>query len=256
MKIPSIPNAYLASLNVFALLVTLTVNALANLLPINGMNTGEVSALYPSLFTPAGLTFSIWSVIYLLLVAFGFYQFTRVWLPYFRLLSLLFIISCVLNCAWILAWHFLFATLSVIIMVALLVTLIQLFLLVQRAPLQLLAERLFIRLPFTIYLAWICVATIANVSATLATNSNFVNAVDSATITVIMLVVAAALGAVISWRFHAPAFSLVVIWALYGIYLRWRGTDFSSVAQAAIILALALGGLTVVVGWRSLRTRR
>ena len=61
-------------INVFALMLTLTINALANILPINGMNTGELSALYPSLFTPAGFTFSIWSVIYLLLIGFVIVQ--------------------------------------------------------------------------------------------------------------------------------------------------------------------------------------
>lgn len=253
MKFPRIPNAYLASLNVFALLVTLTVNALANILPINGMNTGEVSALYPSLFTPAGLTFSIWSVIYLLLVAFAFYQFSCVWKPYFRLLSVLFIVSCLLNGAWIVAWHYLYGLLSIVIMVALLVTLVQLFLLVQRAPLQTTLERGLIRLPFTIYLAWISVATIANMSAVLAVNSTFVNAVNPSVVTVVILVVAAGLAGFMSWRFSAPAFAAVVIWALYGISLRWRGTDFSAIAQAALALVIALSVFTGVVSWRALR---
>jgi hypothetical protein len=252
MKIPS---AYLATLNLFALLVTLTVNALANILPINGMNTGEVSALYPSLFTPAGLTFSIWSLIYLLLVGFGFYQFALVLRPYFRLLSVLFMVSCVLNAAWILAWHYLLPELSLLIMVALLVTLIQLFLLVQRAQFIRVPERWLVRLPFTIYLAWICVATIANTAATLATYSDLVNAVDPVMITIGMLSVAAALGAFISWRFRAPAFALVVIWALYGIYVRWHATDFSAVAQAAFVLLLALAVVTVASGWRYWQAR-
>jgi benzodiazapine receptor len=249
-----IPNAYLATLNVFALLLTLTVNALANILPINGMNTGEVSALYPSLFTPVGLTFSIWSVIYLLLVAFTFYQFTCVLQPYFRLLSILFIGSCLFNSLWILAWHFLLPELSVLIMAALLITLTQIFLLVQRAQLLKASERWLIRLPFTVYLAWICVATIANMAAMLATYSDLVNAVNPTAVTVIMLLVAAFLGAFVSWRYRAPAFSLVVIWAFYGIYLRWNATDFSAIAQAALILLVALAGIAVVSGWRYLQT--
>lgn len=73
MKNPVV-NALIHSL---VLIAVLTVNALANILPINGLNTGEVSALYPSLFTPAGITFSIWSVIYLLLLAFVLWQWVR-----------------------------------------------------------------------------------------------------------------------------------------------------------------------------------
>lgn len=250
-----IQNAYLASLNVFSLLVTLTVNALANILPINGMNTGEVSAIYPSLFTPAGLTFSIWSVIYLLLVAFCFYQFTRVLQPYYRSLSLLFILSCLLNSGWIIAWHYLLPGLSVVIMVALLLTLLAIFVVLQRAALVTARDRWLLRLPFTVYLAWICVATIANVSALLARNSALVNAVNPTLVTSIMLAMAAGLAAMMTWRFQVPAFALVVMWALYGIYLRWHGSDFDVLAGTAQILFVILTLVAAVVGWRVMRSR-
>ena len=65
----------LQALNVLGFALVLTLNTLANALPINGMNTGEVSALYPNLFVPAGFTFSIWGIIYLLLLGFVIFQF-------------------------------------------------------------------------------------------------------------------------------------------------------------------------------------
>ena len=74
--------------NIVALIVVLTVNALANILPINGMNTGQISDMYPSLFTPAGFTFSIWSVLYLLQIGFVIAQFSIKDSPYFKELSL------------------------------------------------------------------------------------------------------------------------------------------------------------------------
>ncbi len=248
-----IQNAYLASLNMLALVFTLTVNALANILPINGMNTGEVSAIYPSLFTPAGLTFSIWSVIYLLLVAFCFYQFTRVLQPYYRMLSFLFIGSCVLNGAWIVAWHYLMPNLSVVIMVALLLTLLRIFLLLQHAHLVSSGERWLVRLPFTIYLAWICVATIANISAALARQADLVNAVNPTVVTLVMQAVAAGLAVFMTWRFGAPAFALVVMWALYGIHVRWRASDFNLVADGALLLVGGLAIVTGIVAWRVAR---
>src|SRR5688572_10504252 len=103
---------------------TITVNALANILPINGLNTGQVSDLYPSLFTPAGLTFSIWSVIYFLLAGFVVMSWLR---PADKTINRIlpwFILSCPFNICWILAWHHLLTALSVGIMLALLAVLI------------------------------------------------------------------------------------------------------------------------------------
>ena len=56
-------------------LAMITINALANILPINNMTTGDISDKYGNLFAPAGITFSIWGLIYLLLAAYVVYQF-------------------------------------------------------------------------------------------------------------------------------------------------------------------------------------
>ena len=60
--------------NTITFILMVTVNALANLLPLNGLTTGEVSDSYPNLFAPAALTFSIWGVIYTGLTACILYQ--------------------------------------------------------------------------------------------------------------------------------------------------------------------------------------
>ena len=87
--------------NFLGLVLVLTLNALANALPINGMNTGQISDLYPSLFTPAGFTFSIWGIIYLLLIIFGVAQFFIKDQHYYKELSLWFMLSCIANASWI-----------------------------------------------------------------------------------------------------------------------------------------------------------
>ncbi len=234
------------TLNILALIGVLTVNALANILPINGMNTGELSALYPSLFTPAGFTFSIWSVIYLLLIGFVIVQRSIYSKPYFVELSIWFLLSCIANASWILAWHYQFLYASVLIMFLLLFSLSKIFLLLQRADLKTLSDKLLVKLPFLFYLSWICVATIANVSALLVSLS-WAGGILSPTIwTITMISVASVLGIFIAERYREPAFLLVLIWALFGIYSKWTGTENNSIATTALTELILLAVLFFV----------
>jgi len=227
-------NQILIILNVLGLVAVLTVNALANILPINGMNTGELSALYPSLFTPAGFTFSIWSVIYLLLIGFVIKQRSISGNTYFAELSLWFLLSCVANASWILAWHYQFLFASVLIMILLLFSLSKIFLLLQRTDLKTLSTKLFIKLPFIFYLSWICVATIANISALLVSLSWDGGILSPINWTITMISIASVLGIFIAERFREPAFLLVLIWAFFGIYSKWTGTENNSIATTAL----------------------
>lgn len=225
--------------NTILFLSVILVNFLANALPINGMNTGEISDLYPSLFTPSGITFSIWSVIYLALFGFVIYQWRIRDRNYFQSLSTWFMISCVLNITWILVWHNLLPAVSVVVMVLFLVVLIQLFLLVHQIQLQSRKEYFLIRLPFTLYLSWICVATIANIAAWLAGMHVIDSVSTQTTVTIIMMMIAAVLAMIIVLRFKDYAFPLVTIWALAGIAL--KGLEI--ITPAAIAIALALAGV-------------
>lgn len=225
-----------------ALALTLVINALANILPINELNTGEVSNLYPSLFTPAGITFSIWSILYVLQIGFIIYSWTTKDDRLTQILSA-FIFVCILNAVWILLWHYLHPGLSVITMLSLLAALSYVFVTIQKAAFHTKKEYLFVILPFTLYLAWICVATIANVSAWLISISWSGWGIEPEVWTIIMMIVAALLAFYISSQFHSPAFILVVVWALAGIYLRWRGSEFLGIANVSIALNLILAGL-------------
>lgn len=222
------------------MLAVLLVNALANTLPINGLTTGQVADRYPSFFTPAGFTFSIWSVIYILLVGF-------VVLTWFRRnderldkILLLFILSCALNITWILVWHHLLSLVSVGVMLCLLVVLTLLFLQTRQAFASRPTDVLFIKLPFAIYFAWICVATIANISAHLSSTRWEQFGISDQYWTVIMLAVAAALGAWLSVRFRAPAVAVVLIWTQTGVYFRWRSEDVAILVYTPLILACIL----------------
>lgn len=214
----------------------IVVNALANALPINGMNTGEISDLYPSLFTPAGVTFSIWSIIYLALFAFVIYQWTIRDASYFPTLSKWFMASCILNMTWILAWHNLLPLLSVVIMLLFLAVLIRLFVLVHTVQINGSKQYFLLSFPFTIYLSWICVATIANIAAWLTS----VDVIDSMStqrvLTIVMMVVASGLALMILWRYRDYAFPAVTVWALAGIALK----GLSVITPAAILIAAGL----------------
>jgi benzodiazapine receptor len=245
-----------ATLSTLALLATLAVNALANILPINGLNTGEVSALYPSLFTPAGITFSIWSIIYLLLICFVVLQWIKEDAYVFAEISPLFWLSCLFNCLWIIAWHYLLVSISVTIMLLLLLTLVQLFLKIRKISLTLWYEKIFIRLTFTIYLAWICVATIANVATLFVSNQWDGLFLTPLLWTLVMMCVAALLAAYMTLRYRIPVFALVVSWALYGIYVRWQNGEQPSIEYLAIGLLIVLLLTSAFSFYKSIITRR
>jgi len=159
-------------LNILGFIGMVIVNFLANYLPINNIDTGEVSDLYPNLFTPAGFTFSIWGLIYLLLAIFVVYQGRNILeknpaeYPFVNRIGFLFFTSCVLNSAWIFAWHYLQVGLSLIIMLLLLVNLIILYTRLN-TPDSLDPPRVntLVKPVFSIYLGWITIATVANFTA-------------------------------------------------------------------------------------------
>ena len=243
-------NQILVTLNTLALLSVLTINALAVLLPINAMDTGEISLLYPNLFTPAGITFSIWSIIYLLLIGFILCQGFIMHKSYFAELSLWFILSCVANMSWIFVWHYLLTGASVVVMIVLLFSLIKIFLLLQTVQFPTLIEKLFVKLPLTFYFSWICVATVANISALLVSLHWNGGLLLPQTWTIIMISVAFALAIFISGKYKEPAYLLVSIWAFFGIYYKWTGTENNIIAMTALVALLLLGALFVVLLFR------
>jgi hypothetical protein len=120
----------LAIANIVGFIVVVVVNALATTIPLGGMSTGELSDLYPNLFVPAGLTFSIWGIIYLLLgiyVVYGLVFSLRKSEPgesFMEKMGVLFLVTCVANAGWIFAWQYRVLPLSIIFMLVLLASLL------------------------------------------------------------------------------------------------------------------------------------
>jgi hypothetical protein len=214
-------------------------NYLANSLPINGKTTGQLSDSYPNLFVPSGITFSIWGIIYLLIAAYCVVQFFPASKEIAIKISWLFIISCLFNGLWIIAWHYQKLPLSLLIMVGLLVTLILINLQLTDMPMGLL------KATFGVYLGWICIATIANVTAVLVDNGWGGMGISQQAWTIIMIGIGTLIVSLTILRINNPFIGLAVIWAFTGIILK-RSADYSSIVIAAALGILVVGIVTIM----------
>ena len=214
-------------------------NYLANSLPINGKTTGELSDAYPNLFVPAGITFSIWGIIYLLVAIYCVVQFLPDSKAMAEQISWLFILSCIFNGLWIVAWHYQKLPLSLLLMVGLLVTLILINLQLRELPMGVL------KATFGIYLGWICIATIANVTALLVDAGWGGMGLSQQAWTIVMIAIGTLIVSFAIMRISNPYIGLSVIWAFAGIIIK-RSEDYRSIVIAAAIGILAVAIITVM----------
>ncbi|MBL7875346.1 MAG: hypothetical protein JNL53_06755 [Cyclobacteriaceae bacterium] len=189
-------------------------------------------------------------MIYSLLIGFVIIQFSIVSKQYFAELSLWFLASCSFNVSWILVWHYQLIYASALIMLLLLFSLTKIFLLLQHQAFTSWGEKILIKLPFTIYLAWICVATIANISALLVSLSWNGGILTPSAWTITMICTAGVIGIFIAERYRVPAFLLVLIWAFFGIYSKWNATENQSISNIALIELILLGILFLIFQFR------
>lgn len=226
-----------------SLLVMIFFNYLSNAIPFNGQTTSEITNRLTVLFTPAGYVFSIWGLIYILLGVWIFRQVPkkRRELSLYVEATPLFVLSCILNIAWLFSWHYEFFITSIVIMGSLLITLTYLYRTVKRE-----ARSYLDVFPFSIYLAWICVATVANISYVLVYFEWGQIGLSSNLWAIIMLVFTSILAITFRLKKRDPLFSLVFVWAFIGIGTR-NLASFPLVAYAAffcgsIVLIITLIG--------------
>ena len=224
-------------INILFFAVMIVMNYLANALPLNGKTTGALSDSFPNLFVPAGITFSIWGVIYLLLLVFCVTQFTSSGQAVVSRIGWLFAVTCILNALWIVTWHYGRLPLSVIVMLGLLVSLIWINIIVKDIPFGL------IKAAFGIYLGWICIATIANMTALLVTYNWSGFGLSEETWTIIMIIAGALITVLALWRLDNPFIGLSVVWAFTGIMIK-RQVDYRTIF---IVAAVALGVVAVML---------
>ena len=255
-------------------IIVVVVNALANILPINGVNTGELSDEIPNLFVPAGLTFAIWGLIYLLLAGYSvavlseaFGKRPSKWWNAGD--GRVFSINMIANAAWIFAWHYRLVPLSLGIMLAILVTLVILAERIvscrgsarandgfQSAGFPARMRRFFLSTPIFVYMGWICVATIANVTALLVTTGWDGFGFDPRIWTVVAIAAGASVALLLVFLRNAAAAPLVVVWAYAGIVIKRTATDGDFSRPIWIAAIIAAGLIVFGIVSRFLATRR
>ncbi|CAG0973652.1 MAG: tryptophan-rich sensory protein [Anaerolineae bacterium] len=229
-----------------AVIATAVFNGFSQSLPIGGRTSAEISNQYTTFFTPANYAFAIWGVIYLLLLAFGIFQAlpSQRQNPSIRRISWLFILSCVLNCTWIVLFQYDQILPSVFVIVAFLLTLITIYvrLDVGRAKVST-AERLLLHLPFSVYLGWLSVATIANISVLgVAQNWGDPLGIAASTWAAIMLAVATVLGMAMALTRRDVAYVLVLVWAFSAIISKQAATPVVTNTALIAVVVLLMGG--------------
>ncbi len=239
----------LQALVIVGVVLTLFVNYLATAGYLNGVTPPEISDTLLTKFTPANYAFAIWSVIYTFVIGFAIYQA----LPSQRDNPKLdgvreqFILSCALNILWTFAWHYEFYILSLLFMVGILLTMIAIYL---RAgigkPASSWAERLLVHLPFSLYLAWIAVATIANAASLLVYYNWSAFGIDDSLWSAVMILIAAVIGAAVLWKRANAAYAAVYVWAVFAITVRYANdTPINVAAYTGIVIVIA----AAILGW-------
>lgn len=233
-----------------AYLSMITVNFLANYLPINNLNTGQISDLYPNLFTPAGITFSIWGIIYLLLGVYSFFQLFFVkeksHQKIITKINPLVIFSFLFNTLWVFLWHYQLIGSSVIFIIVILISLIKIADILKREKFNN-KENFLIKLPFSVYFGWITVATIANITVFLVSTDWGALGLSEVFWTIVILIVGALIALIRMFKDKNIAYGLVFIWAYLGIIIKHLSlTGYNSEYPAIISTAVSAIGAFII----------
>ncbi|MBS3985850.1 MAG: hypothetical protein KGZ66_09680 [Selenomonadales bacterium] len=238
-----------------AYVAVLVFNALANTLPLGGRQTGEISGLNRTLFEPAGFTFGIWGVIYLFLGFFVLFQ-AGVLAPQGRgaavaqKVGVPFVASCLANIVWLLAWHNNLISLSLVVMLALLGTLLWIYMRLRAMPAVDWRDTLFVRATFSMYLGWISVALIANTAITLVSRGMMGFGILATWLTLAVILVAIVLAMAMLLRERDRVFAGVVAWALLGILARHMSEFNGQYTEIVWLTALGIALLAGTTAWQ------
>jgi benzodiazapine receptor len=231
---------------IVSLIFMIIVNAISILFPLGGQTVSEVTQNYYALFTPAAYAFSIWGLIYLLLLGFVIFQAQpqNRDAEFIQKIGWWFPISCLLNSLWLVVWLNEWITLSVIIIVGLLISILMTYYHLQNEYIPL-KGKLFVKLPFSIYAGWVSVATIVNISIYLSSVGFGGFGLSDTFWACIMIVVATFLGIALLLKYQDIAFSLVLVWAFIAIAA--QQSDYSAIVITAWMSTIALIVIAILV---------
>jgi hypothetical protein len=232
---------------IVVILITITINILADALPINGLNTGQISDSFHIYFVPAGYVFAIWGLIYLGLLAFAIYQALPAQKdnPRLQATSWWVVLGGIANSLWIFLWHYQQFVGTLAVMLVLLATLIATYLGLGIGGTQVSkAETWLARIPFSIYLGWITVATIANVTDVLDYLKWGAFGFAPQAWFLVMLAAVLVISVLMVLTRHDSAYILVILWALAGIAYKFSSEPIiwisSSITALLIVFILII----------------
>ncbi len=244
----------LTLLNPLVLSATLYINFLAATSGLNGRTTGEISNMNPTLFTPAGFTFSIWGIIYLLNIIFVSVQVYKAFCIPEKMdtrLSIGFLLMTMANATWMYTWHGLHYGLALLVMLLLLLLLIQTYhwLVEIRRKGQYFHKWSYTveYLTFSTYLAWISVATIANAAVFLTLEGLSYQGTLATGLTLFVILIALGLGLWIVWKERNVWYAAVMVWAFFGIYSARIGDDSPGAFRVATVALAASIGIAITL---------
>lgn len=254
-------------LNFTGLMALLVVSFLANALPINGQTTAEISGYYDNLFTPAGLTFSIWSVIYIGLVAYLLFQFRAIKgikspeKPSGFVtagLGLTFFISCMANLSWIISWHYEQLTLSLILITLLLLSLIdvnrRIYSMTKGSHVLPKYFNWYVKAPFGLYLGWVCITFFANMTVYLASFGWGDMGISEYSLTIIFIVLSGIIGLWFIDQIQQYFAAAAIAWGIFGILFKYWQSETNPAIQITSLMVLALLALAFARTFRRSNT--
>lgn len=242
--------------NIIALVITIIMNYLSNTGIFNRSTMASVSAEYQNYFTPAGYAFSIWGLIYIGLIAFIIYQskglFKKSEVPSVVLeVGWLFVISCAANCLWILAWLYAYTGTSVVIMILLLFSLMRIVISTRmeldQVPLR---KIVFVWWPFSLYVGWVTVALLANISAYLAKIQWDGFGISGISWTILFICIAGVVNIFLTWGRNMREAAIAAAWGLIAVAVA-NANEFPSIVYTAITVAVILIISSIAHGYRS-----
>ncbi|MBO9571196.1 MAG: tryptophan-rich sensory protein [Chitinophagaceae bacterium] len=257
----------LALLNAITFFIHLIMSWLIQFKAINKKDVGEISDQYPSIFTPSGTTFLIWTVIYLALIAFSVFHLIKAFKEPetnehnrdISNISSFFIINNIATASWLIFWvNNYIGTSEILILIQLLTLIIIHVRLNIHDSSRSFASKLFTQFPLSIYLGWISIATIANTSVWLTCMEWDRWGVSPINWTITMIALAVFLTLIVINRKKNVFFGLVFIWALYGIITKRTADDAQDYEPIIMVswIGIAIITLACIFGFiRNLRRR-
>ncbi|MFT3744509.1 MAG: tryptophan-rich sensory protein [Pyrinomonadaceae bacterium] len=235
-----------------ATVATIIFNGLAATGRVNGVTPEVISDKYPTVLTPAGYAFTIWSLIYVGMIAFSIYQMLQRNLVRFRSVRSLYVISCALNCSWIYFWHREQIAVCFGLIFALLVTLIVIVIQLSRDHDK--SGAVFTKGAFGLYAGWVTAATLVNFALMLKYLNVELSSGAWAALGAIFLMVAAAMSAFMRALFKNYIYPLAVAWAATAIAVKQSGNTVIIVAAAICVIICLVASVSFVMDQKSSTT--